>query len=170
MDNLVFSSINEITSEQFQMLLPLACSWVEEQENLIVQQGVGLTPAQLEDAQLIGVTHPERVRLLKVEKIPLPQQPALRAAAEATHLISPYTNGLSLRYGIFIRANCWGERRVVVHELVHTLQYERLGGFRSFLQQYLMECLTIGYPANPLEQEAIKVENKICDEASKEED
>jgi hypothetical protein len=61
------------------------------------------------------------------------------------------TIGLTLRYGIFIRADCWGERRLVVHELVHTLQYERLGGFMPFLQQYLHECITIGYPAAPME-------------------
>jgi hypothetical protein len=38
---------------------------------------------------------------------------------------------------------------------VHTAQYERLGGIEPFLRQYLRECLTIGYPEAPLEQEAI---------------
>ncbi len=79
----------------------------------------------------------------------------LRAAAEATQLISPSTAGLTVRYGIFIRADCWGDRGLVFHELVHTLQYERLGGFEPFLRQYLHECLTIGYPAAPMEQEAV---------------
>jgi hypothetical protein len=79
----------------------------------------------------------------------------LRAAAQATQLISPGTGGLTLRYGIFIRDDCWGDRRLVFHELVHTLQYERLGGFEPFLRQYLHECLTIGYPAAPMEQEAV---------------
>jgi hypothetical protein len=63
-------------------------------------------------------------------------------AAEKTGLISPMTIGLTLRYGIFIRSEFWGERRLVVHELVHTAQYERLGGFRPFLEQYLRECIT----------------------------
>ena len=70
----------------------------------------------------------------------------LRQAAEATQLISPLTGGLTLRYGIFIRADCRGHRALVVHELGHTLQYERLGGFDAFLRQYLSECITIGYP------------------------
>lgn len=144
------------------MLLPLACAWAEEQERAILRDGVPLTPAQNADARKIGVAHPERVRLLSVSDVPIPEHPALRAAAEATQLISPLTAGLTLRHGIFIRADCWGERRLVFHELVHTLQYERLGGFQQFLQQYLYECITIGYPAAPLEQEAVTTTARLC--------
>ena len=49
-----------------------------------------------------------------------------------------------------------------MHELVHTSQYERLGGFEAFLKQYLYECITIGYPAAPLEQEAILMAEELC--------
>ena len=51
---------------------------------------------------------------------------------------------------------------MVVHELVHTFQYERLGSVEAFLAQYLQECLTIGYPAAPLEQEAILTTARVC--------
>jgi hypothetical protein len=151
-----------LTTEQFQALLPLACAWVEQQEQIILRDGVPLTPAQLTDARKIGVVHPEKVRLLAVPTVPRPEHPTLRAAADATQLISPYTAGLTLRYGIFIRVDCWGDRRLVFHELVHTAQYERLGGVQSFLRQYLFECLTIGYPAAPLEQEAILKTAEMC--------
>jgi len=50
----------------------------------------------------------------------------------------------------------------LVHELVHTGQYERLGGVRPFLERYLRECLTIGYPMGALEQEAIRIAEEIC--------
>jgi hypothetical protein len=143
-----------ITPQQFQALLPLACSWAEEQERRILGTGVALDSGQLADARAIGVAHPEQVRLLSVRSVPVPEDPVLRAA-DATQLISPGKAGLTLRYGIFIRADCWGDRRLVFHELVHTLQYERLGGFEPFLSQYLHECLTIGYPAAPMEQEAV---------------
>jgi len=49
----------------------------------------------------------------------------------------------------------WVERRLLVHELVHTGQYERLGGSGLFWSAYLRECLTIGYPMGGSEQEAI---------------
>ena len=151
-----------ITQEQFKTLLPLACAWAEEQERVILRDGVPLTPAQTADAVKIGVAHPEKVRLLSVSRVPIPEIPALRDAADETQLISPLTGGLTLRYGIFIRADCWGDRRLVFHELVHTLQYERLGGFQQFLQQYLYEGITIGYPAAPMEQEAVTTTARLC--------
>jgi hypothetical protein len=147
----------------FEMLLPLACAWAEEQEALILREGVALTSSQLDDARRIGVAAPERVKLRVVDSIPLPVQPVLRGAAETTGLISPLTCGLTLRYGIYIRADQWGDRRLVVHELAHTAQYERLGGFQPFLKQYLGECLAVGYPLGSLEQEAKQVERQVMD-------
>ena len=151
-----------ISPYEFEMLLPLACAWAEQQEAVILRDGIPLSKARMNDARRIGVVHPGRVRLLNVTGVPLPEHPALRAAAEATGLISPLTAGLTLRYGIFIREDFQGDRRLIVHELVHTAQYERLGGFRPFLRQYLHECLTIGYPASPLEQEAVRTTARLC--------
>jgi hypothetical protein len=151
-----------LTPQQFEMLLPLACAWAAEQESAILQTGVALTDAQIADARCVGVARPERVRLLRVEEIPTPSHPALAAAAEATSLISPFTIGLTLRYGIFIRADCSAQRRLVVHELAHTMQYERLGSIEAFLRQYLHECITLGYPEAPMEQEAKRIEHETC--------
>jgi hypothetical protein len=143
--------------QQFETLLPLACVWAEEQERFILREGSCLSATQNADAESIGIAYPDRVRLLSVHAIPLPDDPALREAAMATQLITPNTAGLTLRYGIFIRSDYWGDRALVFHELVHTWQYERLGGFEPFLRQYLHECITIGYPASPMEQEAVNM-------------
>lgn len=154
--------VNSLTLEQLEQLLPLACEWAEAQEELILRDGVPLTPPRIEDARRIGVSHPGSVRLLEVSRVPVPEKPALLAAVRATQLISADTLGLTLRYGIYIRSDGWGGRSLVVHELVHTLQYERLGGFRNFLARYLRECVTVGYPEAPLEQEAIRMAGEIC--------
>lgn len=151
-----------ITLEELKILLPLACEWAEAQEQLIIDKGVALTIPQIEDAKRVGVSHPANVRLFRVSQIPTPDQPVLLAAAQATQLISPQTTGLTFRYGIFIRSDFWGNRRLIVHELVHTFQYEKLGGFLLFLQRYLQECITVGYPDTPMEQEAIKIAGEIC--------
>lgn len=151
-----------ISAEQFELLLPLACEWAAKQEQHIRAAGKALSEAQLFDARLVGVSHPERVRLLYVPEILPPVHPMLRQAAAATHLISPLTGGLTLRYGIFIRSDCRGHRSLLVHELGHTLQYERMGGFEAFLRQYLSECLTIGYPEAPMEQEVVNRTARIC--------
>jgi hypothetical protein len=151
-----------ISQKEFKLLIPLASSWAQEQERNILREGVPLSPSEVVDAGKIGVAHPERVRLLKVPTIPMPENPLLRAAAETTGLISPHTAGLTLRYGIFIRADCWRARPLVFHELVHTSQYERLGGFQPFLRQYLYECITIGYPGAPMEKEAVLKTASLC--------
>jgi hypothetical protein len=148
--------MSAITPQQLQALLPLACKWAEEQERTILQSGEPLTQSQLADAKLVGVKYPEKIRLRRVTQVPAPTHPALAAAAAATNLISPATGGMTLRYGIFIRTDCWGNRPILVHEFVHTMQYERLGGFEAFLRPYLLECITPpGYPHGPMEQEAV---------------
>jgi hypothetical protein len=151
-----------ITPEQFEMLLPLACEWAAAQEQRILATGEALSDAMLGDARLVGVAIPERIRLLYVPEIPIPDDPALCAAVEETQFLSPLTRGLTLRYGIFIRTDCRSDRTMVIHELGHTAQYERLGGFEPFLRRYLFECLTIGYPEAPMEQEVIELTARIC--------
>lgn len=151
-----------ISQKDFKLLVPLAAAWAGEQERVILRDGTPLPPSGIVNAKKIGVAHPEKVRLLKVASIPIPEDPLLRTAAETTGLISPKTAGLTVRYGIFIRADCWGNRQLVFHELVHTSQYERLGGFQEFLQQYLYECITIGYPGAPMEREAILKTANLC--------
>lgn len=155
----------DISPEQLASLLPLAGAWASAQEQRILAEGEPLTARQQADARLVGVAHPERVRILVVREIPQPENPELRTAAEAAHLISPFTCGMALRYGIFLREDRASERDLLVHELTHTAQYERLGGFAEFLSQYLFECIMIGYPEGPLEQEAILSAERVCGKA-----
>ena len=145
----------------FETLLPLAVQWAVAVEKRILREGVPLSEREMADARAIGVRAPDRVRLLALSRVPLPGDLTLKAAAAAIQFLTPDTRGLALRYGIFVRSDCWGERGLIAHELVHTAQYERLGGIRPFLRKYLVECLTIGYPAAPLEQEAIVGANRL---------
>lgn len=140
--------------EQLDLLIPLATRWAEEQEALVLQTGCPLSEQGLSDARLMGVAYPEKIRLLRVEMVPAPTDPRFSAIA-ATGLISPETVGMTLRYGIFIRIDCWENRDTIAHECVHTAQYERFGSIEAFLKQYLRECLEIGYLSSSLEQEAI---------------
>jgi hypothetical protein len=122
-----------------------------------VCDGVPLSEKEITNARAIGVQNPSQVRLLQVETIPRPTQPQLRAACVAIDFLTPAKGGLTLGHGIFIRSDCWGDRSLIVHELVHVAQYERFGGILPFLRSYLFECLTVGYSAAPLELKAIAV-------------
>jgi hypothetical protein len=145
----------------FPLLLPLAVSWAREQEKRIRQTGVPLSTQGLADAKTVGVAYPDRIRLLQVTQVPMPENALLQRVGKATGLVSPHTAGMAIGYGIFIRTDCLENRRLIAHECVHTSQYERLGGIRPFLEHYLRECLEIGYPAAPMEQEAVEGEGKI---------
>lgn len=144
------------------MILPFACAWARKQERFIIRTGTPLSISQLVDAARIGIKHPERIRLRVVEEVPLPSSPRLRKLAHKAGLLKPGTIGLTLRYGIFLRAGYVNDRRLIVHELAHTAQYERLGGIRPFLERYLYECLTAGYPLGLLEQEASEIAQRLC--------
>ena len=147
---------------QFEVLLPLAAAWATEQEQRILREGVSLSAEEVADAHAIGIHEPDRVRLLRVEAIARPSQPQLKAACEAIDFLTPATRGLTLGHGVFIRSDCWRDRFLVVHELVHVAQYEKMGGILPFLRRYLYECLSVGYSASPLEQEAIAVTARVC--------
>ena len=125
---------------------------------MILRIGVPLSVGQTETARQLGILHPEHVRLHGVQRVP-PLNGLLRRAGETLGVVSGRTVGMTLRYGIFIRQDRWGDRRLLVHELAHVAQYERMGGFLEFLEQYLQECINPGYPLGDLEQEAKRAES-----------
>jgi hypothetical protein len=142
-----------MTPEKLAQLLPLAIAWAQAQRDRILAEGVPLESARMEDAQMIGVKEPHKVRLLSVSRMPRPEDPVLMKAVDEVGFLGPEVSGLTLGHGIFIRHDQWGNRPLIVHELIHTCQYERMG-FEGFLKQYLLECVTLGYNSSPMELEA----------------
>lgn len=138
-----------------QQLMPRVVAWVQQQESIVLRDGVPLSTSQANDAIAMGVEQPERVRLLKVDVIQPPEDPHLQAAARELNLFTGTTGGLTLGYGILINTVCWTDRTLIAHKLVHVGQYERLGGIQPFLAAYIEECFRYTYPNGPLEQEAI---------------
>ena len=148
--------------DQLEQLLPLAAQWAAEQERRVLCEGVRLSAVELADAKTIGVRNPEQVRLLRIAAVPVPVHPMLRAAAASINFLTAAPRGLALDYGIFIRADHWRDRALIAHELVHTAQFQRLGGILPFLQTYMVQCATVGYPNAPLELEAIAIAARVC--------
>ena len=143
-------------------VLPLAAQWACQQERRVLCQGVPLSKSEMADAKAIGVRNPERVRLLRVDTIPVPAHPMLKAATASINFITATPSGLALEYGIFVRTDRWRDRALIAHELVHTAQYQRLGGVVPFLQTYIAQCATVGYSNAPLELEAVATAERIC--------
>ena len=137
------------------LVMPVIVRWAERAEERILRDGEPLASDNLRDAIAMGVGRPKKIRLLRVDHVPVPGEPFLGWIASKTGLPFFSAAGMSLRYGIFIRREYWGDRHLIAHECVHTGQYERLGGFAPFLAQYIQECLQHGYALAPLEQEAM---------------
>jgi hypothetical protein len=65
------------------------------------------------------------------------------------------------RCGIYIRYDFCEKESLIIHELNHTLQYERLGGIAEFLNQYVKEFIYYGHDKSSIEIEAKTMKTKL---------
>ena len=107
--------------------------WVHRQEVRICNRGDALSLDELEVARLVGVQFPERVRVLGVEEVPFPFDRLARRLASWTGRFPSRALGLTVGYGIYIQNQSRWNVELLVHELVHTAQYERMNGILSWL-------------------------------------
>jgi len=147
----------QIPEHLFNLMLPRAAAWAQQQEKFTLRHSAALVliPEGQDIARRAGVQRPNAVRLLAVPELPLPDEADLREAARAFGLITLETAGLTIGHGIFVRQDCLNDAKLIAHELMHVAQYERHGSILAFLRQYLSEVNEYGYPAAPMEQEAI---------------
>jgi hypothetical protein len=143
--------ITPVIVEQY---FPKAVQCVAEMERAILESGQPLLPQNRKDAETIGVQQSKDVRILVLDGIPLPNDPGLRQLAAETELITDRTAGMTFGHGIVLKKGSI-DRRLIAHELVHVMQYERFGGIKAFLKEYVKEvAFPPGYPNGPLEREA----------------
>ena len=134
-------------------LLPIAISWVQSQEALILATGRPLTAIESALARAVGVAEPEKVRIRLVNHLPQPSHPELRAAATQTGLLGPAMVGITFGHGVFVREG-FATNRLVSHELRHVHQYEAAGSIEAFLPLYLQQIVGVGYDQAPFELDA----------------
>lgn len=138
---------------ELQKIIPKAIAWAEAQCNFIMAHGVPLSAPDIADARTVGVLSPEKIRIVFVTSMPLPNDDELRPVALAEGMLGPDTAGLTLGHGIFILKG-HESRRLFTHEFRHVHQYERAGSIESFLLEYLDQVFTLGYWDAPLEMDA----------------
>lgn len=152
-----------IDQKDFERLTPLACKWAKDQEAYILQQGVPLAGAQIADARRAGVQDPGRVRVLVVDRIPLPDDKELADAARHAQIITDASRAVAIGHGIIIRADSWQNRELLLHQLVHVAQCERSGGLEPFVGEYLLDRRgSRDFSLGSLEDEARSLAQKIC--------
>jgi len=149
--------------EQFERLAPRASQWAKTQEEFILKHGVPLAAAQIADAQRCGVRDTNRVRVLVVDRIPLPDDEELTTAARRAHIITETSRGVTIGHGIIIRADCWQDRELLLHQSVHVAQCERNGGLETYIPKYLGDRRTCSdFSLGSFEDEARGLAREIC--------
>lgn len=151
------------TTEKIKVLSPLAYRWAKSQEEFVFKFGVPLGRSQLRDAQLAGVLDPARVRVLVVDRIPLPENQELAEAARSAQIITGASRVVTVGHGILVRADSWRDRETLLHGLVHVAQCERSGGLKLFVDKYIVDRATCAdFSVGSLEDEARQLAQRIC--------
>ena len=135
-------------------ILAKTITWAEAIVQAVLSDGEPLTYDETKLARQMGVMHPERIRILMVEAIPRPSDPALLALGEALGLLRDGVAGLTLGYSVLI-CNGYRKRLVVSHECRHVFQYEQIGDLGLYLSEYLRQVAIHGYRNAPFEVDAI---------------
>jgi hypothetical protein len=138
----------------FPQLLPLAVSWAERQQEMILAQGTPLSDAETTLARRVQVLRPDELRILMVDSIPVPDHPELKAACDQIGFLAAGTMGLTVGRGMFIRRGHDRDLVLMAHELRHAAQYERLGSIAAYVTVYVQELLQHGYDRAPFEVDA----------------
>jgi hypothetical protein len=152
-----------IDQNDFERLAPLAYQWAKGQEAYILKHGVPLARDQVADARRAGVEDTTRVRVLVVDRIPMPEDKELADAARRGQIITDSSKAVAIGHGIIVRADSWQNRELLLHQLVHIAQCERSGGLEPFVSEYLMDRRgSRDFSLGSLEDEARSLAREIC--------
>ena len=135
-------------------LLPYFSRWVEKQEKIILHDGRPLSEWETMWATEVGVKRPDMVRILPVPHVPMPGSWFTGLLGNLFGVLSEGPNGMAVSYGIYLEAARATNPSLLVHELTHVAQFERMGGIEPYLREYLTQCIREGYWEAELEHEA----------------
>ncbi len=139
--------------EAYRELLPLALSWLLSVEEATLTQGRSLSPVELQDAQVVGVQQPEKIRILSVESIAQPENPLLLQAMTEIGMPLEGVAGRATGYGVEV---VYGteSRALLRHEFRHVYQFEQAGSMANFVENYVKSVLADGYQNSEFERDA----------------
>lgn len=152
-----------VDPKTFEKLLPVAVQWAKKQEEFVLKHGNPLSARHKADAVLAGVTDPGRIRVLVVDRIPLPENPQLAEASKRIGILTDDTRGMGFGHALIIRVDAWHDRETILHNFVHIAQCERSGGLEQWCRQYLGDRTTCQkFTVGSLEEEARRFARELC--------
>ena len=152
-----------VDQETFEKLLSLAFRWAKAQEEFVLQHGSHLSARHMADAVLAGVKEPGRIRLMVVDRIPLPDDANLAEVSKRIGIVTDDTRCMGFGHALLIRVDAWNDRELILHNLVHIAQCERAGGLEQWCHEYLGDRTSCPkFTVGPLEEEARRFAREIC--------
>jgi hypothetical protein len=152
-----------VDKETFEHLLSLAYQWAKTQEEFVLKHGSQLSPRHMADAEIAGVKHPSRVRILLVDRIPSLDDPELAEASSRIGIVTQETRCMGFGYALIVRLDAWNDRELILHNLVHIAQCERAGGLENWCREYLGDRANCPrFTPGSLEEEARRFAREIC--------
>ena len=121
---------------------------------MILRDGRPLSDFEVEWAREVGVEDPDQVRVLPIGHVPTPGSRFIQFLGPFTRFMGTSPTGMAVNYGIFLDATHVTNPSLLVHELAHVAQFEKLGGIKPFLKEYFTQCCADGYWDSLMEQEA----------------
>ena len=145
---------NPALAAQLSVMAPRVVAWAEKLSAEGRAHGIALTPEQQRIARESGVREPGRIRIRVVDRIPLPDDAELRAAALQVGLSQSTALGMTLGYAVVVVRGYEDNVRLLSHEFRHVAQYEACGGIAPFLAMHLADLAAFGYEDSPFEVDA----------------
>lgn len=128
-------------------------AWAEAQSKHILSDGRALSGFPLAMAGAVGVKHVDRIRILRVDQMPIPPTIAIEALMTRAEIIGPGLAGMTFGYGVCGTLG-FTTAAVLAHEFRHVQQYESAGSIAAFLKEYIRQIIEFGYPDAPYEVDA----------------
>ena len=145
---------NPALAAQLSVMAPRVVAWAEKLSADGRARGAALESSQLRIARASGVRDPEKIRVVVVDRIPLPDEPELKAAALKVGLSPASALGMTVGYTVVVVRGYEDNVRLLSHEFRHVAQYEACGGIAPFLAMHLADLAAFGYEDSPFEVDA----------------
>lgn len=141
--------------EKAEALLPEAEEYRLKIDAMADREGRQLSISEVEYANSLGIIATEKIRVLVVNRFPLPETSSLKREFKKAGINSIFSGGFTVGSTIMLKPKYRNHPDILKHELVHVHQYERLG-FEGMFKRYYIEGNLVSYFNRPLEKEAFE--------------
>lgn len=138
------------------LLTPLTLEWFAEIEKTFLSKGRQLTREELGIAQVAGIRHPDRVRVVILKDFPFPKNKTLLIETREYGLGSSAEGGRSIGYIVMLKAQHKDERWILARELALVAQQERMGR-TAYVRRFIAEHELMGRNRAPMVLNANRV-------------